>query len=97
MRTQLRFGQKLKVPSTTQIKHGILTMWLRDLESNQSALSRQVTAPTPSCQFTAVQYRDAAAAYALRKHSAQNSAEKLEYSALEKKFTTFADNKEPYG
>jgi hypothetical protein len=34
-----RFGRKLKVPSTVQIKHQLLLMWLADQEQKESAAS----------------------------------------------------------
>jgi hypothetical protein len=34
-----RFGRKLKVPSTVQIKHQLLLMWLADQEQKETAES----------------------------------------------------------
>ncbi len=41
----MRFGKKLKLPSTMQIKHQILTMWLAD-QRNKEAAEQGIGVPT---------------------------------------------------
>jgi hypothetical protein len=39
MTSTIRFGKKLKVPSTVQIKHQLLLFWLKDQLAKEAAES----------------------------------------------------------
>jgi hypothetical protein len=41
MVTITRFGKKLKVPSTVQIKHGLLLRWLADQQQKEAVESEK--------------------------------------------------------
>ena len=41
MTTTTRFGRKLKLPSTTQIKHQLLVMWLADQTEKEAAEAKE--------------------------------------------------------
>lgn len=48
MVSSLRFGRKLKLPSTAQIKHQLLLLWLKDQtdkETAEAAMSAETSAP----------------------------------------------------
>ena len=48
MVSTLRFGRKMKIPSTVQIKHELLMLWLRDQtekEAAEAATSVETAAP----------------------------------------------------
>jgi hypothetical protein len=48
-----RFGRKMKIPSTAQIKHQLLMMWLKD-QTEKEAAEAATRAGTPAPHFRAV-------------------------------------------
>jgi hypothetical protein len=43
MVSALRFGRRVKVPSTIEIKHQLLTLWLKDQTEKEAAANRAVS------------------------------------------------------
>jgi hypothetical protein len=41
----VRFGRKLKIPSTAQIKHELLLLWLKDQTAKEAAEARRQDQP----------------------------------------------------
>lgn len=49
----LRFGRRIKVPSTVEIKHQLLTLWLKDQMKKEAAASEaDATQPEPASGST---------------------------------------------